>query len=455
MLKQLFIGILLAIILFSCQTANKKSVEPDKISKTPVPAWSKNAVIYEVNTRQYTESGTFKAFEEHLPRLKELGVDILWFMPIYPIGEKNRKGSLGSYYSIQDYQAVNPEFGTLEDFKSVVQKAHELDMKVILDWVANHTSWDHKWITTHPEWYSKDSVGDMIAPFDWTDVAQLDYTQEEMRSEMIEALLFWIKEADIDGYRCDVAGMVPVDFWESATKELNAIKPIFMLAEDESETELLINAFNANYGWEFHHIMNHIAQGEKTAVDAAEYLQNMGTKYPRGAYPLQFTSNHDENSWNGTTSERMGDAAHTFAVLSFVVEGIPLIYSGQEAGLNKRLEFFEKDLIDWSDLSASHLYNQLTKLKKENKALWNGTEGGSTLLIETNEPEKVLAFKREKDGHSVTAIFNLSPEKTIVKTSLALEVGNNNYFDESEVREPISLFTLEPWAYQIFHKQAE
>ncbi|HLW07104.1 MAG TPA: alpha-amylase family glycosyl hydrolase, partial [Marinilabiliaceae bacterium] len=372
MLKQLFSSILLASIFFSCQTASKPSVEPKNVSKTPVSEWSKDAVIYEVNTRQYTEAGTFEAFEAHLPRLKELGVDILWFMPIYPIGEKNRKGTLGSYYSIRDYQAVNPEFGTMEDFKSLVQKAHELDMKVILDWVANHTSWDHEWITTHPEWYTKDSIGNMIAPFDWTDVAQLDYTQEGVRTAMKSALNFWVNETDIDGYRCDVAGMVPVDFWESAAEELNAIKPIFMLAEDEAETDLLLKAFNANYGWEFHHIMNDIAKDDKTAVDATEYLQNITNKYPKGAYPMQFTSNHDENSWNGTTHERMGDAANTFAALTFVVEGMPLIYNGQEAGLNKRLEFFEKDFIDWSDLSASQLYSQLIKLKKENKALWNG-----------------------------------------------------------------------------------
>lgn len=452
MLKQLFSYILLASIFASCQTASKPSVESESVSKTPVPEWSKDAVIYEVNTRQYTEAGTFEAFEEHLPRLKELGVDILWFMPIYPIGEENRKGTLGSYYSIQDYQAVNPEFGTIEDFKSVVQKAHDLDMKVILDWVANHTAWDHEWITTHPEWYTKDSLGNMIAPFDWTDVAQLDYTQKEMRSAMKSALNFWVKETDIDGYRCDVAGMVPVDFWEAATEELNAIKPIFMLAEDEAETDLLFKAFNANYGWGFHHIMNDIAKGDKSAIDATEYLQNIVSKYPKGAYPMQFTSNHDENSWNGTTLERMGDAVSTFAALTFVVEGMPLIYNGQEAGLKKRLEFFEKDVIDWSDLSASLLYSQLIKLKKENKALWNGTEGGNTLFIETNEPEKVLAFKREKEDNSVTVIFNLSAETVSVNTSLAVEKGNTNYFDSIEVEVPMNDFTLDAWEYLIFYK---
>jgi glycosidase len=327
MLKLKTISLLLATIFLisACQTAsdkgNNQQKEQEYTSNTPTPEWSKDAVIYEVNIRQYTEEGTFNAFAEHLPRLKELGVDILWLMPVHPIGEKKRKGSLGSYYSIKDYKAINPEFGTMADFKSLVEKAHEMDMHLILDWVANHTAWDHPWTETNPEWYLQNEENEIIAPVeDWTDVAGLDYSNQEMREAMKEALTFWVKEANIDGYRCDVAGMVPVDFWENARKAIEEVKPVWMIAEDEAEIELLENAFNANYGWEFHHIMNNVAQKEQNALNVAEYFQKIDTLYPAGTWPMQFTTNHDENSWNGTVYERMGEAVNSMAALTFTLK---------------------------------------------------------------------------------------------------------------------------------------
>jgi glycosidase len=435
--------------MFSCHNATKQIPNQSKVSKTPMPAWAQQATIYEVNTRQYTDAGTFKAFEAHLPRLKELGVDILWFMPIYPIGVKNRKGTLGSYYSIRYYKAVNPEFGTLDDFKSLVNEAHQMGMKVIIDWVANHTSWDHQWLSSNPQWYRKDSLGNIIAPFDWTDVAQLDYSQAGLQNAMKEAMCFWVKETNIDGFRCDVAGMMPVDFWEKVRTTLDSIKPVFMLAEDETETALLNNAFNANYGWAFHHIMNDIAQGKKTATEVADYLKTLNANYPLGAFPLQFTSNHDENSWNGSAIERMGDAAEAFAALSFVVEGCPLIYSGQEAGLNKRLKFFDKDTIDWSDLSASDLYKNLIVLKKENEALWNGTAGGPATIIQTSDSNKIVAFNREKGGNSVTAIFNLTPTPVSISLPDSIEAGYTDYFLKTQNEYSIKHIDLDSWEFKI------
>jgi glycosidase len=246
----------------------------ENTSEAFLPEWSHDAVIYEVNVRQYTPEGTFDAFSKHLPRLQELGVKVLWFMPIHPISVKNRKGSLGSYYAVQDYKKVNPEFGTFDDFKKLVEQAHDMGFKVILDWVANHTGWDGTWISNHPEWYNRDSLGQIIPPVaDWSDVADLNYNMSEMRAAMIDALKFWVAEANIDGYRCDVAGMVPVDFWEEARAELDKIKPVFMLAEDESESELLVNAFNANYGWELHHIMNMGAKGEAGVPEVKAYFE--------------------------------------------------------------------------------------------------------------------------------------------------------------------------------------
>ncbi|MGQ1889046.1 alpha-amylase family glycosyl hydrolase [Thermophagus sp. OGC60D27] len=433
------------------QNRNEQAPENIRVSNTPVPSWSKDAVIYEVNIRQYTPEGTFNAFAEHLPRLKELGVDILWLMPVHPIGEKNRKGSLGSYYSIKDYKGINPEFGTLDDFKALVQKAHEMDMHLILDWVANHTAWDHPWIAEHPQWYTKNEAGEIIPPVeDWTDVADLDYSNAQLREAMIDAMAYWVKEADIDGFRCDVAGMVPVDFWEAAREALENIKPVWMLAEDEAEINLLNNAFNANYGWEFHHIMNGVAKGEKNALDVAAYFQKIDTLYPKGSWPMQFTSNHDENSWNGTAPERLGKALKTMAALTFTVEGMPLIYSGQEVGLNKRLRFFDKDTIEWKESEMTPFYQTLTKLKKENPALWNGTAGGHLQIITTNAPENIFAFVREKENNRVVAFFNLSDQSVSLFSENGPQGNFTDLFSGNTVSLPADGLLLQPWDFKIF-----
>lgn len=452
------ISLLLAFILLisACQTSTKNDQQEAReyTSNTPLPEWSKDAVIYEVNIRQYTEEGTFNAFSGHLPRLKELGVDILWLMPVHPIGEKNRKGTLGSYYSIKDYKAINPEFGTMEDFKSLVEKAHEMDMHLVLDWVANHTAWDHPWTETNPEWYLQNEEGEIIAPVeDWTDVAGLDYSNEEMRKAMIDALTFWVEEANIDGYRCDVAGMVPVDFWEDARSAIQAVKPVWMLAEDEDEISLLENAFNANYGWSFHHIMNKVAQQEQNAIHVAEYFQKNDTIYPSGTWPMQFTTNHDENSWNGTVYERMGEAVKTMAALTFTVEGMPLIYSGQEVGLSKQLEFFEKDQIDWTGgEEMTKFYQSLTQLKTDNPALWNGNFGGDLKIIKTNNDESLFCFSRQKGENTVIALFNLSDESVSAFVENGPEGNFTEYMTGDETTMPISGMLLQPWEYKIFVK---
>jgi glycosidase len=443
------------LVLSGCQSKQKAEAPSEKAkytSNTPVPDWSKSAVIYEVNIRQYTPEGTINAFSEHLPRLKKLGVGILWLMPVYPIGEKNRKGSLGSYYSIKDYQSVNPEFGTMEDLRALVKKVHAMGMHIVLDWVANHTAWDHPWITEHPEWYKHNEKGEIIPPVeDWTDVAGLDYSNEELRAAMINALSFWVKEINIDGYRCDVAGRVPVDFWESARKTLEKIKPVWMLAEDETETALLENAFNANYGWEFHSIMNEVAQGKKNATDVAGYFQKIDTVYPVGTWPMQFTSNHDENSWSGSAFERMEDAAKTMTALTFTVEGMPLIYSGQEAGLNKRLAFFDKDTINWDkDSIMTKFYQMLNGLKSDNPALWNGKAGGELEIIRTNDQESIFCFSRQKANNTVVALFNLSGKSL----SAFAEGGPQGTFHEvmrdKEATLPVRGTLLQPWEFKIY-----
>ena len=425
--------------------------DKQKVSRVDVPKWSEDAVLYEVNIRQYTKEGTFKAFEEHLPRLKELGVDILWFMPIHPISEENRKGTLGSYYSVQDYRDVNPEFGILEEFKDLVDRCHEMGFKVLLDWVGNHTGWDNPWIE-NKDWYTQNAKGEIIHPpsTDWTDVADLNYDNQDMCNAMLDAMKFWVEEVGVDGFRADYASGVPDDFWEHARSELDRIKPIYMLAEDEGRLSLLDEAFNANYGWELHHIMNKVAKGQNNARHVAINLQKTQDIYPQGTYPMNFTSNHDENSWSGTVYERLGDAVETMAVLTFTVPGIPLIYSGQEAGLDKRLEFFEKDEIDWSNLEMQEFYRALIILKKQNPALWNGDAGGEIDIIEPPD-NNLLVFVREKDDNKVVVIMNLS-ESTITSNVEFGDVAGDyeSYFSGEvfTVEERQSL-KMNPWEYMV------
>ena len=450
-MKNSIVILMLPILLLgSCNQSPREEVAGEA---NPL-AWADDAVMYEVNVRQYTPEGTFNAFADHLPRLKELDVEILWFMPIHPIGVENRKGALGSYYSIKDYKAVNPEFGTFEDFKSLVRKAHKMGFKVLIDCVANHSAWDNAWMENE-DWYTQDSLGNVIPPVpDWSDVADLNYDNPDMRTAMLDALKFWVAEADIDGYRCDYAGGVPTGFWEEARAELDKIKPVFMLAEDQDQLGLLENAFHCNYGWTFHHYMNEIYSGEKPVSVISEYFAQVDSTYPEGTYPLQFTSNHDENSWNGTVYERLGDAVKTFAVLSFTVPGMPLIYSGQETGLNKRLEFFEKDEIEWGrDPSMGELYSELIQLKKDNRALWNGQAGGWIDFLETSEPDNMIAFVRENEDNKILVLMNLSAGPVAGD----VETGENEIYKEIFTQEERSLggtvgFKMAPWEYLIFVK---
>lgn len=403
--------VLLLLTLNGCTSKAPGSSDSNGTSLATVvkspPAWSRNATIYEVNLRQYSESGSFSAFTSHLPRLKEMGVKIIWLMPLHPIGVQNRKGTLGSYYSVQDYLGVNPEHGTLDDLKELVCQVHEQGMYLILDWVANHCAWDNPWVSEHPDWFTRDENGEMISPVpDWSDVVDLNYDNHDMRAAMINALRFWVVEADIDGYRCDVAGMLPLDFWRAARKELDKIKPVFLLAEGESRE--LHEAFDMTYTWDLHHLMTAIAAGEQDATDLKNYFSNDAHSFPRDAYRMNFTSNHDENSWNGTVFERLGESAAAFACLTAVSPGMPLLYSGQEAGLERRLAFFDRDVISWHEHPFGDLYRELFNLHLENGALANGNAGGVQVWLQSDSPEAVCAFTRERGRGKVLAIFNLS-----------------------------------------------
>lgn len=447
----LFLLLALALIIAGCKSSPDKGLP--QVSNVNHPEWSHNANIYEVNIRQFTEDGTLQAFVRHLPRLRNMGVDIIWFMPIHPIGEVNRKGTLGSYYAVKDYKAVNPEFGSFEELRMIVKLAHELGMHVILDWVANHTAWDHPWVTKHPDWYAKDKNGIMFSPEGWEDVVQLDVHHPEMRAAMIDALKFWVTEANVDGFRCDVAYMVPTDFWEEARQELDKIKPVFMLAEAD-QPDLLINAFNMDYGWKLHHITNDVAQKKATANDIQQYFDELENTFPRGAFRMNFTSNHDENSWAGTVFERLGDGAQTFAVLMATVPGMPLIYTGQEAALDKRLEFFERDPVDWKDYPLQEFYRTLNNLKRRNKALWNGEFGGPLQRINTNDNEAVYAFTRTKENNAVLVVLNLSDKPVQIILEGDDYAGRyKDVFEGSTININFNhAMELKPWEYRLFER---
>lgn len=452
MKKSTLLSLLFATgLMFGCKADNNNVA----ISEAIHPEWSKNAVIYEVNVRQFTKEGTFESFMGHLPRLKELGVDILWFMPVHPIGEIDRKGTLGSYYSIKDYKAVNPEFGDIESFRAVVDVAHILGMKVIIDWVANHTSRDAVWLNEHPDWYVIDTLTNKpVAPFDWTDVAKLDYSKPEMREAMLDAMIFWVKETGIDGFRCDVAAEVPVDFWENAVNKLREIQPeLFMLAEGESP-ELQMKAFNMYYSWTFHHIMNNMAQGKSNLDSLRSYINKGMSRFPMNTISMNFTSNHDENSWNGTEFERLGSQVSQMAALTFIMPGMPLIYNGQEAGFNRRLQFFEKDSISWQgDKSFTELYKGLISLKKSNIALDAPYEFKPQELL-TDKGESILVIKRIKEENIVIAMFNFSSESVSFSVNDGFDEGTYKQFNQSETIDlkTQANFEIEPFGFKIFYK---
>ena len=389
-MKKTLFAICAALIVLSCGQAPKQQ---------PL----ENSVVYEMNVRQYTPEGTFAAAQQELPRLKELGIDILWLMPIHPIGVKERKGTLGSYYAIADYKAINPEFGTMEDFESFLAAAHKLGFRVVLDCVANHTSPDAKWINECPaDWYMRDSLGNTVVNYDWYDIAELNYGKREVWDAMADQMRFWM-EKGVDGFRCDMACEVPLEFWQETISALREDYPgMYMLAEGEEPKLHSLSGFNSSYAWELHHMLNAIARGEKNIPELLEYIQKDAERHPADAFRLMFTSNHDENSWAGTEFERMGDAAKLMAVLTFTLpSGQPLIYTGQEMGWNKRFEFFEKDHIPaWEKNEYFDFYKWLIDIRHNNPALAAGDKGGKFEVVSAED--SVLVFTRTLPDNKVT-----------------------------------------------------
>ncbi|MFZ1411394.1 MAG: alpha-amylase family glycosyl hydrolase [Micropruina sp.] len=417
------------------------------------PEWSRNATIYQINTRQFTAEGTFAAAQLELPRLRELGADILWLMPINPIGEVNRKGVLGSPYAVKDYYGVNPEFGTLDDVRAFVAAAHELGMHVILDWVANHTAWDSNLVTEHPEWYLRDWKGDFCPTpwWDWDDIIDLDYQHAELREYMTDVLAYWVREADLDGFRCDVAGFVPTDFWETVRAELDQIKPVFMLAEWEAK-DLHAAAFDMTYSWHWNDLVHRICTGQLDCSALEVYYAWNDKNWPPEAQRMLFVSNHDKNAWEGTEFEQFGPGLEAAMVLSVLSEGMPLIYNGQEAGFDKRLEFFERDSIIWQQHPHGELYRRLFALKHADTALWNAPWGARMVRVPNSDKTRILSFVRENDNDKIFGVFNFSAEPVTASFRESLYHGSYRDFESGELNHLDQDLTLElaPWNYRVF-----
>ncbi|CAM1343328.1 alpha-amylase family glycosyl hydrolase [Tenacibaculum amylolyticum] len=478
-MKKIIPIFLAALLIASCKTEAPKKGEEKSIAEAkdePTPTindYLETAVIYEANIRQYSKEGTFNAFTRDIPKLKQLGVKIIWLMPIFPISETKRKATgdkfasdfpederskyLGSYYAVSDFKKINPEFGTIEDFRKLVKVAHHNGIYVILDWVPNHTGWDHTWIKTNPDFYTKNDKGEITDPLNedgtpvgWADVADLNYDNPELRKQMIADMSYWLTEENVDGFRCDVAGSVPTTFWKEAIPQLRDKKDIFMLAE-AWEPELLEDGlFDMGYGWDRHHTMNHIAKGEKKVAAWDENYAKDTARYQKDDILMTFVTNHDENSWNGTVEERMGDATDVFTVLSYAAPGMPLIYSGQEYGLKHRLKFFEKDSIPKTKGKEWHLLQKLADLKQHNKAFNGGKKSAPYHRIGTSN-DNILAFSRKKEGDSFTLVANLSKEAQPFTSEL-----NGTYKDaisgEVLTFSGTKEHTLEPWQYYILVK---
>ncbi len=413
--------------------------------------WIASTNIYEVNLRQYTAEGTFKAFSTHLPRLRKMGIETLWFMPVTPISELGKKGSMGSYYACSNYTSVNPEFGTLEEFRELVNLAHQMGFRVIIDWVANHTGLDHVWTREHPEWYERDpQTGDFKKASGMDDIIELDFTSRTMREAMIEALKFWVRETGIDGFRCDLAFWVEEDFWHEAIPAVNQLKPLFWLAEmDPLENPGYMQVFDAAYAWKWMHRTFDWYQQHLPLEEIKIVLEQY--HHARG-YTAWFTSNHDENSWNGTEYEKYGPAALPLAVHSITWPGIPLIYSGQEIPLEKRLEFFEKDTIDWPSKPAlGDFYSTLLKIRKNHPALH---ADAPVYLLPVSEPGQILAFKRKSGEEEVIVFLNLSAYPADFELQAIWIDGRfNEIFNGTEMVMHTGLRIKMPaWSFLVFER---
>ncbi len=388
-----------------------------EMSARPSEDWVRDAVLYEVYLRSFSKEGTFRGLERRLPELKDLGVTVLWLMPIHPVGELNRKGRLGSPYSVQDYYKVNPEFGTLDEFKSLVASTHAQGMRIIIDLVANHTSWDSRLIMDHPEWFTTNEEGAIVSPnADWTDVADLNYNQHELRKYMIEMMKCWVRDIGIDGYRCDVAELVPTDFWNRARKELDKIKPVMMVSEG-TLPEHHVEAFDLTYSWTVYDVLAKVIDGSTPVRVFDDIVTTESYQFPKGSLRMRFNSNHDKNAWDSPAVLKFTpQGAKVTALLTFTYPGVPLVYNGEEAGSDKKLSLFEKVDIDWTkNYGFRAFYRALTRLRSAHPAL----RRGEYISVKNSEGEKVYSFQRRLGDDEVLVVINFAREPRSVSIDMS------------------------------------
>lgn len=453
-MKILVLLLLACSMLLAAPAPEREKAQPSAhLPALGLPEWARGSTIYEVNVRQYSTSGKFSAVTADLPRLKALGVDILWLMPIHPIGEVNRKGPLGSYYAAKDYLAVNPEFGTEADFRELVTAAHAQGLRVILDWVPNHVSPDNALTKTHPEFFWRDEKGGLVPPHgtDWTDVVQFDFAAPGLVEYQAGVLLHWVKNFGIDGFRCDVAWGLPTPFWNEVTRRVRAAKADALFLAEAELPQQQVAAFNLSYGFDLHHAMNAVAQGKKSASGLDEAYAKIRAHFPRGGALMVFTSSHDENSWAGTEFDRLGAGYAPFAVLTFLLDGVPMIYNGQEAGLDRRLKFFERDPIVWpkTEHPAARIYQIMTRLRRGHPALHTGAP---MRRLDTTDNATFYAIERTAGERKVVGLFNLSAKDAkadLFDPELAGQ-WTDAFTGETVTLKALTPLELKGWEYRVY-----
>lgn len=428
----------LAALLFVLASAAGAQT-PRDVSKSAAragtPEWVRDGVIYEIYPRDFSERGNFEGVTAELDRLKNLGVNILWLMPIHPIGQEKKKGPIGSPYAVRDYYAVNPNYGTAADLKRLVSEAHKRGMKVIIDVVANHTSWDSVMMKT-PEFYVRDASGKITFPHDWSDVAELNYDNPQLRRYMIDMLKFWLRDFDLDGFRCDVAAEVPTDFWEQARVELDKVKSDIVMLAESDKPELLASAFDLDYSWPLHGTLNDVMRGRKPAGGFRETWESDAAKYPRGALRMRFSDNHDEKR----AVARFGEGgALAASALMFTLDGVPMLYNGMEVGDTTESgdpALFYKLPIFWPIVKRRpefpRFYQQFIALRKAHTALTRG----SVEWLRNSDDARVVSFMRSYGAEEVVVAINFS--NTPVNVTLEGPVLSAGFNDITpDTREPL------------------
>jgi cyclomaltodextrinase / maltogenic alpha-amylase / neopullulanase len=444
----------------SNQTAAAKSARPAR-------SWERDGVIYQIFPRAFSAEGDFNGITKRLDDLKSLGVTILWLMPIHPIGQLKKKGTIGSPYAVKDYYGINPDYGTKEDFKRLISESHRRGMKVIIDIVANHTAWDSV-LMAHPDYYKHDAKGNITYPYDWYDIAALNYNSQPLRRYMTDMLKYWIREFDLDGFRCDVAGEVPTDFWETARSELDQIKPDIMMLAEAHKAELLEQAFDLDYSWPLHSTLTEVLQGHKPATEIRNAWEKEVCEWPKNSLHLRFSDNHDERRAIARFGERGALAA---SALVFTLDGVPLLYNGMEVGDTTESgapALFERLPIFWSIRERRpefpRFYQQIISLRRSSNAL----RLGRLEWLHNSDENRVVSYLRRATNEEALVVINMSSRPFVGTVEINAEANFTDVTPDVSAPLPpdapapdraarirtvgLPAVSLEAWGYRLFRR---